>query len=137
MRLPGKAKFCHFPLILLSIQDYSLSLLAHRDGARDTNLVNEAVGTWMCTQSTDSQAGYSFDGLMFGREVSIKRDGTFTSTAPSFGASGTYSISGNQITAKSSAGTFVVTVTISGNKMTWNGTASNGVTFHYVFQREV
>jgi hypothetical protein len=107
------------------------------DGARDTNLVNEAVGTWMCTQSTDSQAGYSFDGLMVGKEVSIKRDGTFTSTAPSFGASGTYSISGNQITAKSSAGTFVVTVTISGNKMTWNGTASNGVTFHYVFQREV
>ncbi len=43
----------------------------------------------------------------------------------------------HQITAKSSAGTFVVTVTISGNKMTWNGTASNGVTFHYVFQREV
>ena len=27
--------------------------------------------------------------------------------------------------------------TISGNKMIWNGTASNGVTFHYVFQREV
>jgi len=112
---------------------YDMELLREAD----TNLVNEAVGTWMCTQSTDSQAGYSFDGLMVGREVSIKRDGTFTSTAPSFGASGTYSISGNQITAKSSAGTFVVTVTISGNKMTWNGTASNGVTFHYVFQREV
>ena len=112
---------------------YDMELLREAD----TNLVNEAVGTWMCTQSTDSQAGYSFDGLMVGKEVSIKRDGTFTSTAPSFGASGTYSISGNQITAKSSAGTFVVTVTISGNKMTWNGTASNGVTFHYVFQREV
>ena len=60
-----------------------------------------------------------------------------TSISPSFGASGTYSVSGNQITARSSAGTFVVTVTINGDKMTWNGTASNGTSFHYVFQREV
>lgn len=107
------------------------------DGARGENLVAEAVGTWMCIQSTDSQGSYSVDGLMVGKEVTIKSNGTFTSTSPTFGATGTYSVSGNQITARSSAGTFVVTVTISGNKMTWKGTASNGTTFHYVFQREV
>ena len=107
------------------------------DGARGHNLVTEAVGTWMCIESTDSQGGRSMEGLMVGKEVNIKSDGTYTSTAPSFGTSGTYTISGNQITAKSSAGTFVVTVSISSNRMTWNGTASNGVTFHYVFQREV
>lgn len=107
------------------------------DGARGHNLVTEAVGTWMCIESTDSQGGRSMEGLMVGKEVNIKSDGTYTSTAPSFGTSGTYTISGNQITAKSRAGTFVVTVSISSNRMTWNGTASNGVTFHYVFQREV
>ena len=107
------------------------------DGARDEKLVAEAVGTWMCIQSTDSQGGYSAEGLMVGKEVTIRKDGTFTSTSSSFGTSGTYTISGNQITARSSAGTFVVNVTISGDKMTWNGTASNGVTFRYVFQREV
>lgn len=107
------------------------------DGARGHNLVTEAVGTWMCIESTDSQGGRSMEGLMVGKEVNIKSDGTYTSTAPSFGTSGTYTISGNLITAKSSAGTFVVTVSISSNRMTWNGTASNGVTFHYVFQREV
>lgn len=107
------------------------------DGSRDEDLVAKAVGTWMCTQSTDSQGSYSVDGLMVGKEVTIKSNGTFTSTSSTFGATGTYSVSGNQITARSSAGTFVVTVTISGNKMTWNGTASNGTTFHYVFQREV
>ncbi|MBQ8715340.1 MAG: lipocalin family protein [Prevotella sp.] len=54
--------------------------------------------------------------------VTIKNNGTYTSTASTFGYSGTYTISGNSITAKSDSGdTFVVTVTISGDKMTWNG----------------
>ncbi|WP_288279844.1 lipocalin family protein [uncultured Prevotella sp.] len=107
------------------------------DGARDEKLVAEAVGSWMCIQSTDSQGSNSINGLMVGKEVTIKKDGTFTSTAPSFGSSGTYTVSGNKITARSNAGTFVITVSISGDKMTWSGTASNGVTFRYVFQKEV
>ena len=108
------------------------------NGASGADLVKEAVGTWMCTQSTDSQKGQSFDGLMVGKEVTIKADGTYTSTSSSFGYSGTYKISGNTITAKSNTGaTFIVTVTINGSKMTWNGTASNGTTFSYVFQKEI
>ena len=101
-----------------------------------TELVSQAAGTWMCTQSTDSQYGYSAYGLMVGKQVTIKTNGTFTSTAPSFGYSGTYTVIGNTITAKSSSGTFVVDVTVNGLKMEWNGTASNGVTFHYVFKKE-
>lgn len=106
------------------------------DGARDSQLIAEASGTWMCVESTDTQYGYTAEGLLVGKEVTIKKDGTFTSTAPSFGKSGTFTVSGNSITAKSEVGTFVVTVTVSGGKMTWDGTASNGVSFHYVFQRE-
>lgn len=108
------------------------------DGARDSELVIKAVGTWMCTQSVDSSGGLSYEGMMVGKQVTINSNGTYTSTASTFGYSGTYSIKGNSITAKSKDGaTFVVTVTISGDKMTWNGTASNGTTFRYVFAREV
>lgn len=107
------------------------------DGARDSQLIAEASGTWMCIESTDTQqSGYEVENLMIGKEVTIKKDGTFTSTSPSFGKSGTFTVSGNSITAKSEVGTFVVTVTVSGEKMTWDGTASNGVRFHYVFKRE-
>ena len=107
------------------------------DGSRGNELVTKAIGTWMCTSSTDSARGMSYDGLMVGKQVTIKNNGTYTSTASTLGYSGTYTISGNSITAKSDSGdTFVVTVTISGDKMTWNGTASNGTTFRYVFTRE-
>ena len=106
-------------------------------GAKDEDLIRQAIGTWMCTESTDSQQGQSYNGLMVGKEVTINLNGTYTSTAPTFGYTGTYTVSGNKITAKSnSGGTFVITVTISGDKMTWNGTANNGVTFRYVFVRE-
>lgn len=108
------------------------------DGPQGTDLVKQAIGSWMCTESRDTQQnGVYYDGLMVGKEVTINSDGTYTSTAPTFGYLGTYTISGNQITAKSSSGTFVMTVSIKGNKMTWTGTASNGVTFRYVFTKEV
>ena len=98
--------------------------------------IKKAVGTWMCIKSTDTYQGTSYDGLLVGTQINIKENGTFTSTSYNFGKSGTYTHRENQITAKSSAGTFVVTVTIDGDKMTWKGTSSTGVNFHYVFQRE-
>ena len=105
-------------------------------GGGGENVISNAIGTWMCTQSTDTQQGYSAQGLMVGKEITINYDGTYVSTAPSFGYSGTYVASGNLITARSSAGTFVVSVSISGDRMVWDGTASNGVSFRYVFTRE-
>ncbi|MBQ5872455.1 MAG: lipocalin family protein, partial [Bacteroidaceae bacterium] len=87
-------------------------------------------------KSTDTYQGMSQDGLLVGAQIKINENGTFTSTSYNFGRSGTYTYKGNQITAKSSAGTFVVTVTIDGDKMTWRGTSSTGVSFQYVFQRE-
>ena len=105
---------------------------------KDSDLVNKAIGTWMCTQSIDTGWGTTYQNLMVGKEVTIYKNGTYTSTAQSFGYTGTYSVNGNQITAKSNnGGTFVITVNFSDDTMTWNGTASNGVTFRYVFLREV
>ncbi|MBQ9362747.1 MAG: lipocalin family protein [Bacteroidaceae bacterium] len=99
--------------------------------------VNEAVGTWMCTSSTDTYQNQTHTGLLVGAQITIKSDGTYTSTATSFGKQGSYVINENTITAKNSSGdTFVVTVSIKGNTMTWQGTSSTGVSFYYVFTRE-
>lgn len=100
-------------------------------------LISRAIGTWMCTQSTDMGQGIIAQGQMVGMEVTIKGDGTYTSTAPSFGYSGTYAVRGNVITAKGDNDeTFVFTLKVSGDKMSWKGTASNGVSFMYNFVRE-
>ena len=101
------------------------------------DLIIKASGTWMCTQSLDTQNGQSYQGLMVGKEIIINPNGTYTSTASTFGYSGTYTVSGNTITARSNAGgSFLITVTINGNRMTWDGTANNGVSFRYIFERE-
>lgn len=101
------------------------------------DLIIKASGTWMCTQSVDTQGSNTFQGLMVGKEITINPNGTYTSTAPTFGYSGTYTVSGNKITAHSDAGgTFIINVSISGDRMTWEGTASNGVSFRYIFERE-
>ena len=101
------------------------------------DLIIKASGTWMCTQSVDAMNGQSLQGLMVGKEITINPNGTYTSTAPTFGYSGTYKVSGNKITAHSDAGgTFLINVSISGDRMTWEGTASNGVSFRYIFERE-
>ena len=101
------------------------------------DLIIKASGTWMCTQSVDAMNGQSLQGLMVGKEITINPNGTYTSTAPTFGYSGTYTVSGNKITAYSDAGgTFIINVSISGDRMTWDGTANNGVSFRYIFERE-
>lgn len=106
-------------------------------GYQDDDLISKAIGTWMCTQSTDIGNGQIYQGLMVGKEVTINAGGTYTSTSQSFGYTGTYTVSGNKITARSNNGsTFVVTVSINGDRMSWDGTASNGVTFNYVFVKE-
>ena len=131
-----------FVFYFLSALLFSVSLISCGDdngnsSASGDNLISQAIGTWMCTQSTDTQQGNSYSGMMVGKEVSIFANGTYTSTGASFGYSGTYSVSGNKITAHSdNGGTFVITINISGDRMEWNGTASNGVTFRYIFERE-
>lgn len=101
------------------------------------DLIIIASGIWMCTQSVDTQNGNSYQGLLVGKEITISPDGTYISTAPTFGYSGTYTVSGNKITAHSdTGGTFLINVNISGDRMTWDGTANNGVSFHYIFERE-
>ena len=124
-------------MLMVMMMPLTTSCSKDNDDAHDADLIAQAVGTWMCTESRDiQQNGTYYDGLMVGKQVTIKSDGTFTSTASTFGYSGTYTVSGNKITAKSSSGTFVVTVSVRGNNMTWNGTASNGVRFNYTFIKE-
>lgn len=124
--------------ILLAMVALPMSVACSSDSEEDEVFdINKAYGTWMCIQSTDSYQGHSQNGLLVGAQITINKGGTYSSTASSFGRTGTYTYTGNQITARSSSGdTFVVTVSINGDKMTWSGTASTGVSFKYVFQKE-
>lgn len=128
--------------ILLAVLIVPMMVSCGGDDEKDNNpsgddLIIKASGTWMCTQSVDTQGSNTFQGLMVGKEITINPNGTYTSTASTFGYSGTYTVSGNKITAHSDAGgTFLINVSINGDRMTWDGTASNGVSFRYIFERE-
>ena len=100
----------------------------------DAELIAKAKGHWMCTESSDTYEGRTAKGLIVGKEITIYTDGTYKSNAPTFGASGTYTVNGNKITARNNLGdVFVINVTISGDRMSWIGTSNDGVSFSYQF----
>ena len=99
------------------------------------NNVQEVVGTWTCTASTDIVDGKPISGYMVGESITISKDGKFFSTTSSIG-NGTWELNGNIISAKNTNGdTFSTTVIVSGNTMTWNGTSSQGVSFNYTWKK--
>ena len=105
------------------------------DGSKDIN-VQEVVGTWTCTASTDKVDGKSITGYMAGESITISEAGTFSSTASSIG-NGTWKLDGNKMSAKNTYGdTFSATIVVSGNKMKWNGTSSLNVSFNYTWEKK-
>lgn len=106
------------------------------DGNKDVN-VQEVVGIWTCTASTDKVDGKSITGYMVGESITINEDGKFSSTASSIG-NGTWVLNGNKISAKNTSGdTFNATLRISGSTMKWDGTSSQGVSFKLYVEEEL
>ena len=104
------------------------------DGSKDIN-VQEVVGTWTCTASTDNVNGKPITGYMVGESITISEDGKFSSTASTIGK-GTWVLNGNKISAKNTAGdTFSATLVVSGKTMKWNGTSSQGISFNYTWEK--
>lgn len=104
------------------------------DGDKDVQ-VQEVVGTWTCTASTDKVDGKSITGYMVGESITISEDGKFSSTASSIG-NGTWKLNGNKMSAKNTYGdTFSATIAVSGNKMKWSGSSSQGVSFNYTWKK--
>ena len=104
------------------------------DSSKDIN-VQEVVGTWTCTASTDNVDGKTITGYMVGESITISEDGKFSSTASSIG-NGTWELNGNKISAKNTYGdTFSATIVVSGNKMKWSGSSSQGVSFNYTWKK--
>lgn len=104
------------------------------DSSKDIN-VQEVVGTWTCTASTDKVDGKSITGYMVGESITISEDGKFSSTASSIG-NGTWELNGNKMSAKNTYGdTFSATIAVSGNTMKWNGSSSQGVSFNYTWKK--
>lgn len=105
------------------------------DGSKDIN-VQEVVGTWTCTASTDKVDGKPITGYMVGESITISDDGKFSSTASSIG-NGTWELNGNKMSAKNNYGdTFSATIVVSGNKMKWSGSSSQGVSFNYTWKKD-
>ena len=105
------------------------------DGSKDIN-VQEVVGTWTCTASTDNVDGKTITGYMVGESITISEDGKFSSTASSIG-NGTWELNGNKMSAKNTYGdTFSATIVVSGNKMKWSGSSSQGVSFNYTWKKD-
>ena len=104
------------------------------DGSKDIN-VQEVVGSWTCTASTDIVDGKTITGYMVGESITISEDGKFSSTASSIG-NGTWKLDGNKMSAKNTYGdTFSATIVVSGNKMKWSGSSSQGVSFNYTWKK--
>ena len=104
------------------------------DGSKDIN-VQEVVGTWTCTASTDKVDGKSITGYMVGESIIITEEGKFYSTTSSIG-NGTWELNGNKMSAKNTYGdTFSATIVVNGNKMKWSGSSSQGVSFNYTWKK--
>lgn len=105
------------------------------DGSKDIN-VQEVVGTWTCTASTDKVDGKPITGYMVGESITISEDGKFSSTASSIG-NGTWKLDGNKMSARNTYDdTFSATIVVSGNKMKWSGSSSQGVSFNYTWKKD-
>ena len=105
------------------------------DGDKDVQ-VQEVVGTWTCTASTDKVDGKTITGYMVDESITISENGKFSSTASSIG-NGTWELNGNKMSAKNTYGdTFSATIVVSGNKMKWNGTSSLGVNFNSTWEKK-
>lgn len=104
------------------------------DGDKDVQ-VQEVVGTWTCTASTDKVDGKTITGYMVDESITISENGKFSSTASSIG-NGTWELNGNKMSAKNTYGdTFSATIVVSGNKMKWCGSSSQGVSFNYTWKK--
>ena len=105
------------------------------DGDKDVQ-VQEVVGTWTCTASTDKVDGKTITGYMVDESITISENGKFSSTASSIG-NGTWELNGNKMSAKNTYGdTFSATIVVSGNKMKWSGSSSQGVSFNYTWKKD-
>ena len=105
------------------------------DGDKDVQ-VQEVVGTWTCTASTDKVDGKTITGYMVDESITISENGKFSSTASSIG-NGTWKLDGNKMSAKNTYGdTFSATIVVSGNKMKWSGSSSQGVSFNYTWKKD-
>ncbi len=121
-------------LVLSVTAMFFMSCSSDDDGSKDIN-IQEVVGTWICTASTDNMNGKPITGYMVGESITISENGKFYSTSSSIG-NGIWVLNGNKISAKNTYGdTFSATLTVKGNTMKWNGTSSLGVSFNYTWQK--
>lgn len=130
--------------MLLALVALPMAVACSSDDDDEPINIDDAVGTWICIQSKDTYQGKTYENQIVGAEVTVSKNGTYVMSYGELTETGTFVVDGNVITARGKMAfdgttyseTAVITITIKGNKMTWSGTSTNGVTFKYVFQKE-
>ena len=99
------------------------------------SLAQTYVGTWICISSVDVVEGETINNYMKGKSLTVKDDGTYTSTSDAMG-NGMFIIQGNQFAVQNTDGNiFMGTISLNGNQLVMEGTSSYGVEFRYVFEK--
>lgn len=115
----------------------SVCFLACSKSSDDPVDVASVVGSWVCIASTDSWDGGSTTGYMVDEVLTVKSDGTYQSTSSSMGLSGTWTLTGNSFSAKSSSGRiFNASVSVSSTTLQMNGSTNDGYKFNYTFKKK-
>ena len=114
------------------------------DDDDDTTVVDnlsQVVGTWVCTASTDSwtteKGSGSGENLMVGETLTIKADGSYSSSSYDFGRTGTWAVQGGTFSASTSSGrTMSGRISLSGGTMRIQGSTNDGYKFDYRFAKQ-
>lgn len=120
--------------LLVSVMSFS-SCSSDSDSAPVNINVDDIVGTWVCTKSTDVVNGEAIDGYMVGKYLQINEGGTYTSDSGTMG-SGIWVLNGNNITVKNTNNSVTInaTVSLSGGTLRLKG-ISQGISFDYTFKQ--
>ena len=115
-----------------------------KDDENETTVVDnlsQVVGTWICTASSDSwtteKGSGSGENLLVGQTLTIKSDGTYSSSSYDFGRSGTWNVQGGNFSASSSSGRVMSgTISLDGGQMRLKGSTTDGYKFDYKFSKQ-
>lgn len=121
-----------------SVNGYRIHYEFSKSGEGDTPVDPSVyMGTWKCTLSTDinENTGESISNHFKGETITIKSDGTYTSSSSNFGKTGKYVLNGSNLTVTTNNGqSITITISYRSGAMIWDGSA-NGYRFHYEFSK--
>lgn len=123
---------------IVFVTTFNTSCSSNSDDIETPTDVSVYIGSWICTSSTDvnEKTGDPLSDKLKGETITIKSDGTYTSSSSNFGKTGKYVLNGNILTVTKNDGqTLMISISYHSGSMIWEGSA-NGYRFHYEFSKQ-